>query len=218
VRDDGIGIDAEKLPHVFDMFAQAGQPQSPLPGGLGIGLSLVKRLVELHGGRVDARSAGPGHGSEFTVVLPRHRQSVQVAAPCARAEPASIDSTARVLVVDDNRDAADSLAMVLQLNGNDVRAVYTGEDCISTAQSFKPEIIILDIGLPGLSGHEVGREIRAAEWGQDILLVALTGWGQESDRQMSAAAGFDHHLVKPVSPDELMELLAGASSTSVRRT
>ncbi len=211
VRDDGIGIPAELLPRVFDMFAQVGQAQAQQRDGLGIGLSLVKRLVELHGGRIEARSAGTGLGSEFIVHLPRPARPVSVPTSSPAATQAAAGSAVRVLVVDDNRDAADSLALLLQLHGNDARAVYDGQECMRVAGTFRPRCIILDIGLPGSSGYDVARAIRAAEWGREVVLIALTGWGQDSDRQKSAAAGFDHHLVKPVAPDELMELLAGVA-------
>ncbi len=211
VRDDGIGIPAELLPRVFDMFAQVGQAQAHQRDGLGIGLSLVKRLVELHGGRIEARSAGTGLGSEFTVHLPRPVHPISVPTSTAPVKQAAVDPAVRVLVVDDNRDAADSLALLLQLHGSDARAVYDGQECVRVAGTFRPRCIILDIGLPGSSGYDVARAIRAAEWGRDVVLIALTGWGQESDRLKSVAAGFDHHLVKPVAPDELLELLAGVA-------
>lgn len=211
VRDDGIGIPAELMPRVFDMFAQVGQAQTHQRDGLGIGLSLVKRLVELHGGRIEARSAGTGLGSEFTVHLPRPALPVRVPTDTAEVKQAAAGPAVRVLVVDDNHDAADSLALLLQLHGNDARAVYDGEQCMEVASTYRPRCIILDIGLPGSSGYDIARAIRAVEWGRDVVLIALTGWGQESDRQKSAAAGFDHHLVKPVAPDELMALLAGVA-------
>jgi CheY-like chemotaxis protein len=194
---------------VFDLFVQGNRALDRSQGGLGIGLSLVKRLVELHGGRIEARSAGPGLGSEFTVRLPRPAHPVRLPQSTPPLHESAAGPAVRVLVVDDNHDAADSLALLLQLSGNVTRAVYDGPACMTCAQEFRPGAVILDIGLPGSSGYDVARAIRATEWGREVVLIALTGWGQERDRHQSAAAGFDHHLVKPVAPDELMALLAG---------
>jgi PAS domain S-box-containing protein len=206
VQDTGIGIPADKLPGVFDLFSQVEGAMSRSQGGLGIGLSLVKRLVEMHGGSVEARSDGPGKGSTFTVRLP---------APAGEARPARAGgreeaprSTLRILVVDDNRDGADSLAMMLRLLGNDTLTAYDGVEGVAAAGTYRPDVVLLDIGLPGLSGHDACRRIREQPWGEGMTLIAVTGWGQEDDVRRSHDAGFDRHMVKPVDPDALMKLLA----------
>jgi signal transduction histidine kinase len=207
VRDNGIGIAAEALPSIFQMFAQIEGTAARSEGGLGIGLSLVKGLVELHGGTITARSDGPGKGSEFTVTL-----------PCIPADDAGADTTPaahlpadgrgrRILVVDDNRDAADSLAMLLGLDGYEVSTAYTGRAALAKAASFRPQACILDLGLPDLSGYEVARHIRQIPGLESLRLIALTGWGQDEHRQRALDAGFDHHLTKPVDPAQLGRLL-----------
>ena len=208
VRDTGVGIPPEKLPQLFEMFFQVDHTMERSQGGLGIGLALVRRLVELHGGRVEARSEGPGTGSEFRVRLPL---LVEPPKPPQAREPGDDRPTAarrRILVVDDNRDSADSLAMLLRLAGNEVQTAYDGLEAVETAERFRPEVVLLDIGMPKLNGEEACRRIRAKPWGQDMVLVALTGWGQEDDRRRSKEAGFDHHLTKPVDPTALVKLLA----------
>jgi CheY-like chemotaxis protein len=208
VRDLGIGIDAEMLPRIFELFVQAGRRLDRAQGGLGIGLTLVKKLVELHGGTVEARSAGPGKGSEFVVRLPG-----SLAEPaCLPAEPTGATPPGdapchRVLVVDDNVDAADSLALLLKLAGQEVYVAYDGPSALVVAETFQPSLVLLDIGMPGMDGYEVARLLRTMVGSQPMWLVALTGWGQEEDRRRSLAAGFDQHLVKPVETDALHELL-----------
>jgi signal transduction histidine kinase/CheY-like chemotaxis protein len=206
VRDTGVGIHADMLPRVFDMFTQVERSLDRSRGGLGIGLTLVKRLVEMHGGSVTAHSDGPDRGSTFTVRLP----VVLGAAPRADrdAEPPVAVSSLRLLVVDDNADAAASLAMLLRLMGNDVRTAHDGLEAVALAEEFRPDVALLDIGLPRLNGYEAAREIRRRPWGGTMVLIAATGWGQEADRQRSKEAGFDHHLVKPVDPAALTRLLA----------
>jgi CheY-like chemotaxis protein/two-component sensor histidine kinase len=209
VRDSGVGIPADMLPRVFDVFSQVDGTLSRAKGGLGIGLSLVKRLVELHGGTVEARSEGTGQGSEFIVRLPvPTRRQVPVEQTrddgVQRASVASL----RILVVDDNRDAADSMALMLRIMGNDTRAVYGGRDALDAAADFRPDVVLLDIGMPDMSGHEVARLIRQRPGGTDTTLVAVTGWGQEEDRRRSKESGFDAHLAKPAPPAALTELLA----------
>jgi CheY-like chemotaxis protein len=211
VRDTGIGIPADHLPRLFEMFSQVAPALERSQGGLGIGLALVKGLVELHAGSVTARSDGPGHGSEFIVRLP------MVIAPAARGpQPAAaaVDAPAgsrrRILIVDDNVDAARSLGMMLSLQGNEVRLAHDGLEAVEAAAKFRPEVALLDIGMPRLNGYEAAQRIRAEPWGKDMVLVALTGWGQEDDRRRSREAGFDHHLVKPVEPGELARVLAGS--------
>jgi PAS domain S-box-containing protein len=207
VRDTGVGIPADKLPHVFEMFTQVEGSSARAQGGLGLGLTLVKRLTEMHGGSVEARSGGPGRGSEFVVRLP-----VALGPGADRPPPGGETAAAlprRVLVVDDNRDGADSLAMILRLLGNEVRVAYDGAEAVRAAEAFRPDVILLDIGLPKLNGHETARRIRREPWGGRVVLIAVTGWGHEEDRRRSQEAGFDFHLVKPVDPYALMKLLAG---------
>ena len=209
VKDTGIGIPAEMLPKVFDMFTQVDRSLERAEGGLGIGLTLVHRLVEMHGGTVEAHSEGPGRGSEFVVRLPVATELNDD----TRHEPADSEilippAARRILVVDDNRDSAESLVMILQMMGNDVHTAHDGLEAVAAAAEFRPEVIFLDIGLPKLNGYEAGRQIRELAGGGEMVLIALTGWGQEQDRRQSREAGFDHHLTKPVDFDNLRELLA----------
>ena len=208
VIDTGIGIPADMLPRIFEIFTQVDRSLERSQGGLGIGLTLVKRLTELHGGEIIARSDGPGRGSEFTVrlpILPESDIESQAALPPAET-PAS--PARRILVVDDNRDSADSLTMILEILGNEVRTAYDGVEAVEAAEAFRPNLAFLDIGLPRLNGYDAARRIRLLPDGKNVVLVALTGWGQEDDRRRSREAGFDHHLVKPVDPQELERLLA----------
>jgi PAS domain S-box-containing protein len=216
VRDTGIGISPEKLPHVFDMFAQIHPAGRRASGGLGIGLTLVKRLAELHGGRVEAKSAGPDEGSEFTVRLPLAKAALKLppVEPRKAARPAPLDGR-KILVVDDNRDAADSLGMFLKFLGAMIEVAYDGTTALDILSVFRPTIVLLDIGMPLLDGYEVARRIRKLPEGQHILVVAMTGWGQEEDRRRTTDAGFDHHLVKPVDPVQLQNLLAAFDPDSV---
>ncbi|MCM5679713.1 PAS domain S-box protein [Schlegelella sp. S2-27] len=206
VRDDGMGIAEPLLPRLFEMFSQGDRSIERAKGGLGIGLALVKRLVDMHGGSVEAHSAGPGLGSEFTVRLPLAPLPSAGLAP-VRHGPAGTAGRRRVLVVDDNKDAALSLAMMLQMLGNETRTAHDGVEALSVAAGFRPEVILLDIGMPRLNGYDTARQMRQEPWGRHVLLVALTGWGQEEDRRRSREAGFDHHLVKPVDPAALERLL-----------
>jgi PAS domain S-box-containing protein len=208
VKDTGRGIAPELLPSVFEMFTQLVRPVEPSHGGLGIGLTLVRRLVEMHGGSVEAFSEGVGKGSEFRVRLPLDQAAARAQQPAMPNVPVTTSGGKRILVVDDNRDAAQTLAMLLKISGHETRIATDGEAAIEAADAFRPQLAFLDIGLPKLSGHEVARRIRSEPWGQNICLVALTGWGQEEDRRKSSEAGFDHHLVKPVHHDELVKLLA----------
>ena len=208
VRDTGIGIDAEHLPHLFEMFSQAAPALERSQGGLGIGLSLVRGLVELHGGHVEAHSGGLGKGSEFIVRLP----VMDVPPERKLQEPATDLAVAdvrkwRLLVVDDNRDAADSLAMMLRMMGHETRTAYDGAEAIEAAAAFRPEVVLLDIGLPRMNGYDVAHRMRL-RWGDGLALVALTGWGQEEDKRRALEAGFDHHLTKPVEATALEKLLA----------
>ncbi|MFO0847587.1 MAG: PAS domain-containing protein [Gemmataceae bacterium] len=208
VKDDGVGIPAEMLRRVFDIFTQVDRNLERAQGGLGIGLSIVKKLAEMHGGTVEARSGGPGLGSEFVVRLP---VVVPDAAAGRGAEgPAGPVNGVRrrILVVDDNRDSAESLAMMLTLMGNDTRTAHDGLEAVESAPAFGPDVILMDIGMPRLNGFDTARRIRSEPWGRGVVLVALTGWGQEEDRRRSQEAGFDHHLTKPVDPARLEKLLA----------
>jgi PAS domain S-box-containing protein len=213
VKDSGIGIAAEMLPRIFEIFSQAKPALVRSQGGLGIGLSLVKGLVELHGGSIVARSGGPGQGSEFAVRLP-----VAAETPGQElARPGKDDGQLpvpkrRVLIVDDNRDSADSLAMLLRLMGHEVGTAYDGEQAVEAAEDLRPDVGLLDIGMPRLNGYDACRRIREQPWGQGVFLIALTGWGQEEDRRRTEEAGFNHHIVKPVDPVALMKLLASLSS------
>ena len=208
VKDTGIGITANELPRIFEMFMQVDRSLEKSQGGLGVGLTLVKKLVEMHGGRVEAHSDGPTKGSEFIVRLPiTSATSRPQVAGDGEEQPAK--SSHRILVVDDNRDGADSLTLTLQIMGNEVRTAYDGQEGMDTASEFRPGVLLLDIGLPKLNGYEVCRRIREQSWGKDVMLIAITGWGQDDDRRRSKEAGFDHHMVKPVDPQFLMKILAG---------
>jgi CheY-like chemotaxis protein len=209
VRDTGVGIAPEMLPRIFDLFMQVDRSIDKAQGGLGVGLTLVRTLLEMHGGAVEVRSEGPGQGSEFTIRLPL--APALLPAPGdggTQAGAATFLPVRRVLVVDDNVDAAQSLAMLLRMLGQDVRTAHNGQSALEAAQASMPEVAFLDIGLPGMSGHELARHLRSEPGGGSALLVALTGWGQEEDRRRSAEAGFDHHLTKPVAPKELQRLLS----------
>ena len=214
VRDTGIGIAPEQLPHVFDLFVQVDSSLERAVSGLGIGLTLVKSLSEMHGGSVQVQSDGEGLGSEFIIRLPILEAPAPVMSVASSLQSRA-GQTRRVLVVDDNRDAATSLAMVLELSGFETQIAYDGLQAVASAESFMPDVLLLDIGLPKLNGYEVARHIRAERWGGSMLLIALTGWGQLEDRKKSKAAGFDLHLVKPVDIDELMKLLSEPIATAV---
>ncbi|HZZ76870.1 MAG TPA: PAS domain S-box protein [Gemmataceae bacterium] len=216
IRDNGMGIPVQKLASVFDMFSQLERTLEHSQGGLGIGLTLVKRLVEMHGGSVEAHSRGPGTGSEFVVRLPIMLSPARATEP-TQPEPATV-SSARVLIVDDNADAARSLAMLLKIAGNETHLAHDGLAAIDAAESLHPDLILLDIGLPKLNGLDTCRRIRQQPWGKHTVIVALTGWGQEADRQQSRQAGFDHHLVKPVKYEDLMSVLAASLAPPARQT
>jgi signal transduction histidine kinase len=208
VRDQGIGMSADLLPHVFDLFMQGDKSLDRSQGGLGIGLTLARRLVELHGGTIEAASHGPGQGSTFTVRLPTLPTAPADAVPSQCAAGASPPPHRRVLVVDDNLDAATSLAMVLRLEGHEVSMAHDGPTALAAIALHRPEVVFLDIGLPGMSGYEVARRARQDGSMNDGLLVAMTGYGQDQDRQNCHEAGFDLHLVKPVDPTMIREMLA----------
>ena len=217
VKDSGVGIPAESIATVFDMFTQVGQNMGRAQGGLGIGLSLVRRLAELHGGSATAASPGAGLGSTFSVRLPLLAPQQETPAGPATAVPAAPASGRRfrVLVVDDNVDAADTLAAVLDMMGHATQVVHDGAQALAVAPQFLPDVIFLDIGLPGMSGYDVARALRRTPAGAAVVLVALTGWGAENDRSQSSAAGFDHHLTKPANLLAIGELLATLSTPDI---
>jgi signal transduction histidine kinase/ActR/RegA family two-component response regulator len=204
VRDTGVGIPPEMLGRVFDLFVQVNRGRSGGQGGLGLGLALVRRLVELHGGNVIARSAGADRGTEIAITLPAQQQPVNVSpSPAVRSPSRPTTTRKRVLVVDDNRDAAESLAQWLKLQGHDVRVAYDGLEALETGASFQAEVVLLDLGMPNLDGCATARQIREQAWGRTALLIAVTGWGQPQDRENTAKAGFNLHLVKPVDESDL---------------
>jgi CheY-like chemotaxis protein/two-component sensor histidine kinase len=207
VEDSGIGISPDDLPKVFGMFAQVRSAQDHAAGGLGIGLALAKGLVELHGGRIEVSSAGSGKGSTFTVRLPGVSQVA--AAPATKPERSNghATPTKRILLADDNRDAAESLAIILRLEGHHVDLAHDGASALELFAARAPNVALLDIRMPKSNGYEVARQIRAAPEGKDVLLIAITGWAQDSDKAQSRAAGFDHHLTKPIEPDAVIGLI-----------
>jgi CheY-like chemotaxis protein len=221
IRDNGIGLSEEVIPGLFTMFSQVNSAVDRAEGGLGIGLALVKGLVALHGGRVEVRSEGLGRGSEFIVHLP-HKvlapRTQEVEEPRHGAANADAVRRGRVLVADDNRDAAESLGLVLRFMGYEVSVAYGGAEALEIGARDRPRAAIIDIGMPGMSGHEVARRMRREAWGRKAILIALTGGGQETDKQAALAAGFDDHLTKPVDPDDveavLTQLLGDAAGTA----
>jgi PAS domain S-box-containing protein len=206
IEDNGIGIPPDKLHSIFDMFNQVDRSLERTQGGLGIGLALVRQLVQLHGGSVEAKSAGEGRGSEFVVRVPILTEG-STEAPREHAAAQESTRTRRVLVVDDNLDAATSLATLLQITGHETFTAHDGPTAFEAIKKHRPDVVLLDIGLPGMNGYEVCRRVRELPWGQDVTLIALTGWGQEEDRRKSHEAGFDGHLVKPVEYAGLVALL-----------
>jgi CheY-like chemotaxis protein len=207
VRDNGIGIAAQMLPHVFDLFTQADHSLERSQGGLGLGLTLVRKLVEVHGGRVRASSAGLGKGSEFEVRLPTLDKLPEPSPRCGREGPLHTPRQ-RILIVDDNQDAAETLAILLRTLGHEVHLAYEGMAALELAGSLQPDVVLLDIGLPKMDGYEVARRLRQRPGLKQPLLIAVTGYGQEEDRRRSCEAGFDYHLVKPVDPDKLRTLIS----------
>ena len=214
VRDTGIGIPADKLPHIFEMFSQVENALSRSQGGLGIGLSLVKQLTEMHGGSVEVQSFGMRKGTEFTVRLPVAKEKGIAFQPTPVPDNAEVGAKLRILVVDDNRDAATSLAMFLKITGNNVSTVFDGESAVRMGASFLPDVVLCDIGLPHMNGYDTAAAIRQQPWGKSILLIAITGWGQVDDIRKSKEAGFDRHLVKPVDPTISLEI-AGRVATAL---
>ena len=215
VKDNGAGIPPDKLHSIFDMFMQVDRTSERSQGGLGIGLTLVKRLTEMHGGSIEARSDGEGQGSEFIVRLPIVNRPA-VAQEAGSGVATDSQAQRRVLIVDDNRDSAESLAMLLEITGNKTYMAHDGLEALEQVEEYRPEVVLLDIGLPMLDGHEVCRRVREQPWGKDIVVIALTGWGQDDDRRKSEEAGFNGHLVKPVDYDKLLELLASLTTNAGR--
>jgi signal transduction histidine kinase len=205
IRDTGIGILPEHLPRIHEPFYQLDAPIEKAQGGLGIGLTLVWQLVEMHHGTVTVHSEGPDRGSEFVVRLPRAK-SPEPQRSDDRRSRRHAEHARRILIVDDNHDSADAAALILQLDGHDVRTVYNGHDALIAAEEFKPHAVLLDIGMPQLSGYEVAQRMRKEPWGKNLLLIAQTGWGQEEDIRQCHEAGFDHHFTKPIDFQKLKEL------------
>ena len=210
VRDDGIGIASDMLTQVFEMFSQVAPDKGQTDGGLGIGLALVKGLVGLHGGRVEARSPGLGLGSEFLVHLPHSLIVAAPSAPLAAVPAQSNERPLRILIADDNRDSAESLGMLLEISGHEVHIAHDGPAALALAAAKLPDAALLDIGMPGMDGYEVAAKIRGAAWGSDMTLIAITGWGQEDNKRHARSAGFDHHLTKPMDSAVLEAILAAA--------
>ncbi len=208
VRDEGVGIAPEMLPRIFDLFLQDKLSADLSQGGLGVGLALVKSLVEMHGGAVQAQSRGLGLGSEFLVRLPAPALAATAKLEASRGQAGGKWPRHRILVVDDNEDSANVLGrMLTRLYGQEVEVAHDGPSALILAKEFRPEVILLDIGLPGMDGYEVASRFRVMPGFETVTLMALTGWGQEGDRQRSHKAGFDQHLVKPVDPEAILELL-----------
>jgi signal transduction histidine kinase/ActR/RegA family two-component response regulator len=215
VRDTGVGIAADMLPNLFQLFRRADESLARSEGGLGIGLALARGLVEMHGGRIEALSEGHGKGSEFVIRLPRSL-AVEVAEPQRPAAEAQKRDARqlRVLVVDDSIDSAESMAIILEMSGHDVRKAHNGPDALSAASEYRPDVVLMDIGMPGMSGHEVAQKMRETASMREVILIAMTGYGRQVDREQSRAAGFDHHLVKPLDFDKLNEVLTASTASA----
>ncbi len=209
VDDTGVGIPAAMLGHIFDMFTQVDRSLEKAQGGLGIGLNIARRLVEKHGGRLTAESGGEGQGSRFVVSLPVADSSAVAAVAPPDGEPAPAGPPRRVLVVDDNVDAATSLSLMLRAMGHETRTASDGREAVAAVEEFRPDLVLMDIGMPNLNGYDACRQMRQLPWTRDLVIAACTGWGQDDDRQSSREAGFDLHLVKPPSPSALQQLVAG---------
>lgn len=212
-RDRGIGIAPDQLHRIFEMFAQVDQSLERSQGGLGIGLTLVRRLVEMHGGKVQAKSEGLGMGADFVVELPLVKQTLKIKS-CEETCDTTIKGSLRILIVDDNRDSAESLAMMLRVHGNETRVAYDGESGVKLAEIYQPDVILFDIGLPKMNGYEACQYVRNQPWGQHPVIIAVTGWGQVEDRLRSQKAGFNHHIVKPVDTRLLLRLLGECSAAT----
>jgi CheY-like chemotaxis protein len=207
VQDTGIGMAPEMLEKVFDAFIQLENPHGRTRGGLGIGLTLARALVRMHGGSIRAESDGPGKGSRFTVMLPLHFAEGTELPAMAAVSPAE-GTQRRILVVDDNEDAALTLSMQLRIAGHELRVAFDGKTALELGKMFLPDVVLMDIGMPGMNGLDTARALRQEPWGKDVLLIAITGWGQAEDKRQTHDAGFDHHLVKPVRAVDIEGLLA----------
>jgi len=209
IRDSGMGIAADALPRVFEMYIQAARPLGRFQPGLGIGLPLARRFVEMHGGTISAHSDGLGQGSEFVIrmPMPATRDAADSANGARTAKAAAAKPTLRILVVDDDKDSTEMLASLLQLTGHTATMAHDGLEAIRQAEEFRPDVVLLDLSLPEVDGYEVARRIRQQRWGREMVLIAITGWGQDSDRHRTRQAGFDRHLVKPVDASALCQLL-----------
>ena len=208
VRDNGAGIAPETLTHVFELFTQSERTLDRAQGGLGIGLALVKRLIEMHGGQVEAHSAGIDHGSEFVLRLPLAQEIFAACEPSDKLVAAKEKKPRRIMLVDDNEDSAQMTAILLKLEGHDVTVAHNGPSAIKQVNAVLPDILLLDIGLPGMDGYELARKLRDLPETRNAVFIALTGYGQPEDRRNSENAGYDHHLVKPIEPTELIDLIA----------
>jgi signal transduction histidine kinase len=218
VRDNGVGMSSDTLSRVFDLYTQARPARDAQRGGLGIGLHLSRRLVEMHGGRLEASSDGPGHGSEFVIHLPAAHGTPDSATDAASGSGALPLFARRVVVADDNTDSAKSLAILFRMAGADVRTAHNGPEALEAMAAFSPDVAFIDIGMPGMSGYEVATEARRRPWGAAVTLIALTGWGQDDDKRLSQEAGFDLHLVKPVSASRLRSLIADLTQAAASST
>jgi PAS domain S-box-containing protein len=212
ISDNGIGISEDMKPRLFTLFSQAQSAKGRSEGGLGVGLSLVRGLVSLHGGTVEARSDGLGKGSEFIVRIPVGAALEHPESDIAADMPVP-GAGLKILVVDDSRDAADTCAILLELSGHHVQTAYTGQRALELADSFRPHVLLLDIGLPDFDGYQLARKIRATPWGRGTVLIAVTGWGQEADRRRAFEAGFDQHLTKPIAAETVESLIQSLSTT-----
>jgi CheY-like chemotaxis protein/two-component sensor histidine kinase len=207
VKDNGVGLPPDALERIFTIFSQVDAHRDEAEGGLGIGLALVQGIVAMHGGRVEALSAGVGQGSTFRVVLPRSPMPPAAAAASATG-PARLPRAHRILVVDDNRDIAASLALFLELEGHTASVAHSGREALSRIEQFVPEVALLDVSMPGMDGYQLAQRLRQSPVASRATLIAVTGWGSEADKEKARLAGFDHHLTKPVDPDQLLALLA----------
>jgi CheY-like chemotaxis protein len=205
VVDTGVGMPEHVLRNIFEMFYRGSDARRVSASGLGIGLAIARQLVEMHGGTLTARSAGPGHGSEFVLRMPVSEQALPTSSPSPRRSRANGH---RVLIVDDNRDAAEALSLQVKTMGAQVRTALSASDALGIGPDFLPDVVLLDLGMPDVDGFEAARQIRQTAWGRRVHLVALTGWGQDKDRQRTKQAGFDRHLTKPAEPAELESVLA----------
>jgi CheY-like chemotaxis protein len=217
ICDDGVGIAADVLPQIFDLFVRASPIRDDTQGGLGIGLAVVRDLIALHGGRVEAKSGGLGRGAEFIVHLPCLDGEGHHEAGTSFLESRDDERRARVLVVEDNVDSAEALMMLLEMFGHEARTAYDGQTALEVASTYAPDLMIIDLGLPGIDGCEVARRVRSKPEFRDTALVAVTGFGQDSDRERALAAGFDHHLTKPVEPARLRRLIARLTGSTALR-